>query len=72
MRKDTRAFDANYDVDGFCQAHKISRAFFYQLAKNGKGPRITKLGSRTLISFEAAAEWRAKMERETQGGDRNG
>ena len=56
---------ANFDVDSFCEAHKISRAFFYRLVKEGRGPTITKLGARTLVSIEAAAEWRARMEAES-------
>lgn len=54
--------DDMYDVSGFCKAHKISRALFYSLLKAGKGPRITKLGRRTLITKEAAGEWRASVD----------
>ena len=49
----------------FCTAHNISRTHFYELIKLGKGPRHMKVGRRTLISAEAAAEWRLRMERET-------
>jgi hypothetical protein len=53
-----------YTVDEFCIAHgKISRAFFYKLVKQGLGPRLLKIGHRTLITMEAAAEWRREMER---------
>jgi hypothetical protein len=38
----------------------------YRLVKEGRGPRLTKIASRTLVSAEAAAEWRARMERETE------
>ena len=55
---------AAYSVDGFCKAHTISRALFYKLLKSGDGPRIMKCANRTLISFEAAAEWRRQMEAE--------
>jgi predicted DNA-binding transcriptional regulator AlpA len=34
----------------FCQKHGISRAFFYKLSKEGKGPKLTKLGGRTIIT----------------------
>lgn len=55
-----------YTVDEFCAAHgEISRAFFYKLVKQGKGPRLMKCGNRTLITAEAAAEWRTEMERRT-------
>ncbi len=53
---------AAYGVDEFCAAHGISRAKFYDLLKIGKGPRVMKVGTRTLISREAAADWRREME----------
>lgn len=49
-------------VDGFCREHGISRAHFYNMLKRGDGPAIMKVGRRTLISAEAAAEWRRRME----------
>lgn len=51
-----------YTVPQFCDAHNISRAFFYQLLKNDSGPQVLKLGRRTLISGEAAAEWRRRLQ----------
>jgi len=54
-----------YSVSDFCEAHCIARSFLYLLLREGRGPRVTKLGRRTLITREAAAEWRARMERET-------
>jgi hypothetical protein len=50
-------------VDGFCREHGISRAHFYNLLKHGDGPAIMKVGRRTLISAEAAAAWRHRMEK---------
>ena len=52
-------------VDEFCQAHRICRATFYNLQKLGRAPRVMKVGARTLISKEAAADWRRRMEEET-------
>jgi predicted DNA-binding transcriptional regulator AlpA len=52
-------------VPAFLVEHGISRSLFYRLIKEGRGPRITKINDRTLISAEAAAEWRARMEQET-------
>lgn len=49
-------------IDEFCTDHRISRAMFYKLLAEGKAPRVMKVGSRTLISIEAAAAWRARME----------
>jgi hypothetical protein len=49
-------------VDEFCEAHTISRDFFYELLKLGLGPDCMMLRRRRLITFEAAARWRAKRE----------
>jgi hypothetical protein len=46
----------------FCWAHSISAGFYFKLKKRGEGPREMKLGARTLISFEAATEWRRARE----------
>ncbi len=52
-------------VDEFCRSHRISRYTFYNLLKEGRGPSIMKVGARTLISSEAAAAWRRRMEDQT-------
>lgn len=52
-------------VPQFCDEHNISRTHFYALLKEGKGPRLMRVGRRTLISQEAAADWRQRMEAET-------
>jgi predicted DNA-binding transcriptional regulator AlpA len=49
-------------IPEFCEAHGISEAFYYKLKKQGKGPREMKVGARTLITFESAAEWRRTRE----------
>jgi predicted DNA-binding transcriptional regulator AlpA len=49
-------------IKNFCLAHGISRTTFYNLVKQNLGPRLMKVGKRTLISVEAAAEWRRQME----------
>ena len=56
---------ATYTVPGFCREHHISRSYLYRLWNEGRGPRRTKVGRRTLISGEAAAAWRRRMEAET-------
>ncbi len=55
-------FSGALSVDQFCEAHHISRAYFYTLMKRGEGPRIMKVGKRRLISVEAAAAWRRARE----------
>lgn len=52
-----------YSVNKFCKAHNISRGTFYNLRKQGKGPKVITLGRLVLISKEAAAEWRKNMEK---------
>jgi excisionase family DNA binding protein len=54
-------YDAS-SVAEFCRRHGISRATFYNWLKTGRGPAIMKVGGRTLISREAAAAWRRRME----------
>jgi predicted DNA-binding transcriptional regulator AlpA len=51
-------------VEQFSRAHNINRDTFYELLKRGEAPECMKLGKRRLISFEAAARWRAQRERE--------
>lgn len=52
-----------YSVQDFCCLHGISRALFYKLLQAGQGPRIIKVGKRTLITDEAAVEWRRSREK---------
>jgi len=54
---------AAFSVFGFCVAHGLSRSKFYDMWRSGEGPRVMKCGSRTLISVEAAREWRLARER---------
>ena len=49
-------------VAEFCNQQAISRATFYLLQKQGKGPHSYKVGRKTLISTEAADEWQRRME----------
>ena len=55
----------SYSVDEFGQLHGLSRATLYNLWRAGRGPVFMKVGSRRLISEEAAAAWRRQMEAET-------
>lgn len=59
---------ALYSVSEFCCAHGIARSHFYALLKEGRAPAIIKLGRRTLISTEAAAAWRRRLESEAAPG----
>lgn len=46
----------------FCKAFRISEGFFYKLRREGRGPREMRMGRRTLISMDAADEWRITWE----------
>jgi hypothetical protein len=51
-----------YSIIEFCKAHAISRAQFYKLLHAGPAPRLMYVGCRSLISKEAAADWRRERE----------
>jgi hypothetical protein len=53
---------AAYSIDEFCKAHRISRAMYYKLDQQGLAPRVMRVGTRALISKEAAADWRRERE----------
>ena len=47
----------------FCAQHGgISQDLFFKMQREGWGPTVMHVGSRTLISIEAAAEWRRQRE----------
>lgn len=50
-----------YTIEQFCERHNISKAFFYKLRKSGMAPKIAKLGRRSIITREAAEEWRRTL-----------
>jgi hypothetical protein len=49
---------AAYTVSEFCAAHRISRSKLYELWATGAGPRFIHVGSKKIITVEAAADWR--------------
>lgn len=51
-----------YSVNEFCMLYGISRTFFYDLLKNGRGPDIMKVGRKTLVAKHAAEAWALRME----------
>ena len=57
-----------FTIREFCQAHRISAAFYYVMKNEGWGPREMTAGSRILISFEAAAAWRREREAAASAG----
>jgi predicted DNA-binding transcriptional regulator AlpA len=53
---------AAYSIDEFCAAHGFSRSMFYLLQGQGLAPKTMNVGTRRLITAEAAAEWRRARE----------
>jgi hypothetical protein len=50
-----------YSIEEFCRRHRISVQLFYKF--KDKMPVTFRIGTRVLISREAAARWRAQRER---------
>lgn len=50
-------------ISEFCEAHRISSSFFYKLLRSGRGPRIMKIGKRTLVPLDASIEWAKSLEK---------
>jgi hypothetical protein len=55
-----------FSIPDFCEEHGICRATLYNLLRAGLGPATMKVGTRTLISAESAAEWRRASEVQIQ------
>ena len=51
-----------YTIQEFCHAHRLSRSKLYQMWDEGIGPRWMYVGTKRLISNEAAADWRRERE----------
>lgn len=57
-----RAEPDAYAIPEFCIRHRISESFYHKLQSLGLGPKTMRLLGRTLITREAAAQWRAERE----------
>ena len=53
---------AVFTIPEFCAAHRLSRSKLYQLWAAGAGPRKMSIGTKILITVEAAADWRRERE----------
>jgi hypothetical protein len=47
-----------FTITEFCEAHRISRSWLYGEWRAGRGPEVKHVGSKKIITVEAAAEWR--------------
>ncbi|MGY4317224.1 hypothetical protein [Bradyrhizobium sp. JR3.5] len=68
--KPNASIDADaYSVDEFCARHRISPQLFYKLKPQGLMPATFNVGTRVLISREAATAWRRAREDAAQAAD---
>src|SRR5262249_36022327 len=49
-------------IHAFCTLHGISEDMYFKMQREGWGPTVMHVGSRTLISHEAAERWRRERE----------
>jgi hypothetical protein len=49
-----------FSIREFCRRHGISESFYFKLKEQNCGPREMRIGSRVLISREAAKRWRTR------------
>jgi hypothetical protein len=52
-----------FTIQEFCDAHRISRAHYYNLKRRGLGPVETDVGGVIIITKESAAVWRGQSEK---------
>ncbi len=57
-----------FSIPEFCKAHRISRATFYNMLKEGSAPLTVKVRSRRLIPFDAAEKWLTELTAKQNGG----
>jgi hypothetical protein len=60
----------SFTIAEWCKHRRISRAMFYKLKNQGRGPRTHGVGVKQLISPEADADW--LREREAEAAAANG
>lgn len=49
-------------VEEFCSRNLIGRSTFFGLRRKGLGPAIMRIGTKVLVTIEAEADWRRKMQ----------
>ena len=48
---------AAFTIEEFCAAHRLSPSTYFKIKADGLGPREMLVGSRRMISAEAARRW---------------
>jgi hypothetical protein len=51
-----------FSIPEFCRRNGFGPGLYFKIARDGRGPRVMRVGRRTLISREAAEEWRRERE----------
>jgi hypothetical protein len=51
-----------FSIPEFCRRNGFGPGLYFKIARDGRGPRVMRVGRRTLISREAAEEWRRARE----------
>jgi len=62
QRRDLGPPTHTFTVLEFCDAHRISKARYYELKAKGLAPVEMIVGRRRIISCEAAKQWRRQRE----------
>lgn len=68
MRRSEKPEPLAFTISGFCERHNISRRLFYNLLEQGRAPELMRVGSKPLVSVEAAAAWRKRMAQGAMNG----
>jgi len=58
----------SFSIAEWCRYRGICPATFYNHLRRGGMPAVVKIGRRTIITAEADAEWRVRMEHPTAIG----
>jgi hypothetical protein len=54
-----------YSIVEFCRRNGFSVSFHHKLQRQGIGPKLMRLGARTLVTVEASDTWRREREAAT-------
>jgi hypothetical protein len=56
--------EKDFLIEEWCEKRRISRAFYYVMRREGKGPRELRNGRKVTITHEADMEWQRAREAE--------
>jgi len=61
---------AAFTIEEFCAAHRLSPSTYFKIKADGLGPREMLVGSRRMISAEAARRWVRQREAAARRAER--